>query len=481
VELRALVAQARGRQPVAPLLSDAALASLDEGSRGLAEQARAGDVYGLSTGVGALRDVTVHADAEVPLRLWRSHAARFGPELEDDDARATMLARLAQLAVGPSGVSPGMARALEGALQAGAVPVLHEYGAVGTADLSVLAELALALVGEGPWRGAPPAPVVPAPSDALPFLSSNAATVGTGALVHADLTGLLHAAERVAALSFVALRGAPDALDPRVFDDRRDPHATAVAARLAALVRGAPQPARLQDPFALRTLPQVHGVAVAALADVAAALRAELDHPRENPLPLPGAVLHHGQFLTQRLATALDTARAALVGVVTLSQARLAALVDPRLTGLAPFLADGPPGSSGVMILEYVAADLAARLRGHAGPTTLVRTTVSLGLEETASHATQGVRAARTVAALLPDLLACELLAAARALRLDPPRVPRSGPAGDLARTALDALGDVPLGDHPLGDELRRAAGLVRRWGGPSPDVATSRDLTRSD
>ncbi|QIG42955.1 aromatic amino acid lyase [Nocardioides anomalus] len=473
MELRSLVAQARGREPVAPLLTDAALTALDEGSRQLAELAAGGEVYGLSTGVGALRDVAVDADGGVPLRLWRSHAARFGPELDDADARAVLLARLAQLAAGPSGVSPALAVALEGAVVAGAVPVLHEYGAVGTADLSVLAELALALVGEGPWRGAAPPPAVPAVSDALPFLSSNAATVGTGALVHADLVGVLAAAERVAALSCLALRGAREAYDPRVFDERRDPEAAAVAARLTALLDAASERgARLQDPFALRTLPQVHGVATAALGGLEAALRAELDHPRENPLPLPGAALHHGQFLTQRLAAALDATREALVGVVTLSQARLAALVDPRLSGLAAFLADGPPGSSGVMILEYVAADLAARVRGVALATTLTRTTLSLGLEETASHATQGVHAARAVAGLLPDLLACELLAAARALRLDPARVPDGGPAADLAHCALAALGDVPLADHPLGDELRAAADLVRDW---AADPAVSR------
>lgn len=114
----------------------------------------------------------------------------------------------------------------------------------------------------------------------------------------------------------------------------------------------------------------------------------------------------------QRLAAALDGVRTAVVAVADLSQARTAALMDQRLTGVAAFGTDGTPGSSGLMVLEYVAADLAARLRALAVPATLTRTSVSLGLEEVASHATQSALLARQQAALLPDLLACELVAA---------------------------------------------------------------------
>lgn len=467
MSLASLVAQARGRAAVEPMLDDHARAALAAGSASLADAAEGGQVYGLTTGVGALRDVvTATQDGDRGLRLWRSHAARFGPELDDAEARATMLARLRQLAAGPSGVSVALAEALERALVQGAVPVLHGYGSIGTADLSVLAELALALVGEGPWRGAAPAPVAGTGADALPFVSSNAMTAGTGALVHADLGGLLAAAEQVAAVSFLALRGSAEAFDPRVFEGRDDPATAAAARRLAALVAGAGPGARVQDPFALRTLPQVHGVAGAALTEVGSALLAELDAPRENPLPVGGAALHHGQFLTQRLAAGLDGLRSSYAAVARLSQARLAALVDPRLTGLPGFLASGADGSSGVMILEYVAGDLVARLDAAAAPTALQRTSVSLGLEEAASHSSQGVLAARAMSALLPDLLACELLAATRALRLDPARLDGPSDAAARARAAVEAVGDAALEDHPLGDELRAAARVVTGWAG---------------
>ncbi|MDH2416287.1 aromatic amino acid lyase [Nocardioides sp. CER19] len=468
MELSELADEARGRRAVDAVLTPSARAAIAAGAETLEAAAAVQAVYGLTTGVGALRDVEVDDRASQGLRLLRSHAAAFGPELSDEETRATMLVRLHQLAAGSTGVTPALAESLERAVVAGAIPLLRGHGSVGTGDLTVLAQLALALAGEGEWRGTgrPPASVRVRSSEALPFISSNAMTAALGALAQVDLAGLLRASERVAALSFLALRGSPEAYDARVFARRADPHAAAAADRMTALVRGAAPPARVQDPFALRTVPQVHGVAAAALESAREALVAEIDAPAENPYPLAerGAVLHHGGFLTQRLAAAFDAVRESWVAVATLVQARLAALVDPRLTGLPAFLSDGAPGSSGLMILEYVAGDLAADIRLRTMPAALGRTTISIGLEETASHSTHSVRVARELAARLPDLLACELLAATRALRLAPERLPTAGGAAELGRAALDGLaqsGGTTLEDHVLGEELRAAADLV--------------------
>lgn len=441
MDLSELVAGARTGGPWPAVLDDAARARLEDGARRLAEAAAGGAVYGLTTGVGALKDQVVGADAEQALRLWRSHAGGFGPELDDDEARLTMAVRLRQLAAGPSAVSVPLAEALESALRSGAVPVLHGYGGIGTADLTVLAELGLALAGEGAWRHGRPEPVSPRASDGLPFLSSSARTTALAALARTDLGGLLHAIERVAAASFRSLRGNAEAYD---VPSSRDPATARAAARIAALVADAGPPARLQDPFALRTVPQVHGVAEAELERLGAAVHGELVSS-ENPLPTDRGPRHHGGFLTQRLAAALDGVRTAVVAVADLSQARTAALMDQRLTGGAAFGTDGTPGSSGLMVLEYVAADLAARLRALAVPATLTRTSVSLGLEEVASHATQSALLARQQAALLPDLLACELVAAEGAGR--PDRV--LGPELEHARSRVRDWAREPV--QPIG------------------------------
>ena len=424
-----------------------------------------GAVYGLTTGVGALRHVPIEAEPadtdSHALRLWRSHAGAFGPEVSDEVARGTMLVRLHQLLLGGSGVDPALVQALAEALAHDAVPRLHLYGGIGTADLTALSELGLTLAGELPWRRGSTAAAPIADGDALPFASSNALTAAVGSIAVTGLAALARAAEQTAALSHLALRGSLQAYDPRAHAGKDDPYAAAVAERLTTLLAGpARESARLQDPFGLRAVPQVHGPWEEALAAADRALAAEIGAAAENPLVVDGTTLHHGQFLTQRLAASLDAVRAAAVPALTLSTARLAALLDPELTGLAPFLADGPAGSSGLMIVEYVAADLLARVRAAATPVTGQRAVLSLGLEEHASHSTQAAWASHDLLGLLPDLLACELVAAVRALRLDPSRV-ADCPAGELFARADAALPDVRR-DHVVGPELEAAAALLR-------------------
>jgi histidine ammonia-lyase len=301
-------------------------------------------------------------------------------------------------------------------------------------------------------------PVRVAATDGLAFVSSNALTVATAALAVADLDDLAEAADRVAALSHLGLLGAMEAYDARALAAKHDPWAAGVAERLRHLLGDGPEPARLQDPFALRTVPQVHGTLREALATARSALTAEIGAGSENPLVTDDAVLHHGHFLTQRLATSLDTVRAAAHPFAALSAARTSALMDPRLTGLPPFLAADTAGSSGLMILEYVAADLVTRARRLAAPTT-TGAVLSLGLEEHASFSTQGARAARELTDVLGQLLGCELVAAVRALRLAPERA-LDCPARELLERGRAVLPDVP-DDHVLGPDIRAAMALL--------------------
>ena len=217
--------------------------------------------------------------------------------------------------------------------------------------------------------------------------------------------------------------------------------------------------ARLQDPFSLRTLPQVHGPFSEALDAARRTLRAEVGAAAENPLAVAGDVLHHGQFLTQRLAASLDALRAAAYPVLALSSARTSALMDPALTGLPAFLAEATPGSSGLMIVEYVVQDVLARVRSVMVPVTAAGAVVSLGLEEHASFSTQAAWACRNLVALVPELVAGELVAAVRALRTDPARLVECR-ALELYAAADAVLPDVGP-DHVLGPELRLAAELV--------------------
>ena len=452
-----------GPAPVA--LTDASVERIAASHEHLRTAGRSGAVYGLTTGVGALRnvptDITPGDGTSHALRLWRSHATGYGTTYDDATARAAMAIRLHQITSGRSGVSSDLASSLGAAVATGAVPDLHRFGSIGTGDLVPLSELGLTLVGERPWR-AGSAPVAAASEgDALPFMSSNALTLATAALVHRRLARLADAAEKATALSAAALQASLQAFDPRVHAGRPDAAQQGVAQRLMALLEPASWvPVRVQDPFALRTVPQVHAPFLDALVTTEQAVLVEVDDSTENPLVVAdGKPLHHGGFVTARLSATFDALRQATYPVIALSAARLSALVNPSLSGLPAFLASGPAGSSGVMILEYLAQDALARARIMTTPVSTGHAVVSLGLEEHASFSTQAVWACEQMVALAPVVLGCELVAAVRALRMDPHRLPDS-PVRQVYDQAAAVLSDE-RSDRPFTDDLAAAVRLV--------------------
>ena len=434
---------------------------------GLRAAGRSGAVYGLTTGVGALRSVPTDRTpgrGSPALRLWRSHAGGFGETFDDTTALVAMAFRLHQITSGRSGVSQALAGALAAALEVRAVPDLHRRGSIGTGDLIPLAELGLTLVGHRPWRVGHVAPAVVDDGDALPFMSSNAFTLATSALATDRLLRLSIATERVAALSSAALRGSLQAYDPRVHAGRPDAGQARVAARLTELLDdGSLRPqVRTQDPFCLRTVPQVHAPFVDALLRTRGTVSVEVDDSSENPMLVgDGVALHHGGFVTARLSAALDSLRQATYPVVALSSARLSALTDPAMTGLPAFLATGPPDSSGVMILEYVAQDALAMARTMTTPVSTGHAMVSLGLEEHASFSSQAARWVESLVDNASVVVACELVAAVRALRADPDRLP-SSPVRAVFEAAASVLDDDRL-DRPLGGDVEQAVRLVEQ------------------
>lgn len=425
-------------------------------------------VYGRTTGVGANRDTVVGGDdaRAHDLRLLLSHAAGVGEPLDPDVVRAAMLVRLNQLAAGGSGIHPRLVTALETALRTGALPVVHDGGTIGTGDLSPLAEIALALTGHVPWADGVVEPVGLAPGDALAFMSSSAVTLARAVLAVDELGRLLDAAHPVAALSYCALAGSPEAFAEAVHARRPHPGSVRAAARMRELLwhEGDLSPGRrIQDPFGLRAFPQVHGPALDSVDQLRRILEIEVNAAAENPLVdvATGAVFHHGQFSTAYPALALDQLRATVHHVAELSAARLGDLVEPDFTGLPAFLAGGPHGSSGLMILEYVAHDALGRLRHSAGPVTMGTSVISRGVEDHASFAPHAARSAASAAASFRVLLACELVAAVRALRLAD-----TAPHGRLLASIFhDVAAELPdeRADHRVGHEVALAGTLLDR------------------
>ncbi|HEX5618445.1 MAG TPA: aromatic amino acid ammonia-lyase [Solirubrobacteraceae bacterium] len=447
----ALAEAARGG-PITVELTTAAHARMARGHEAAERATALGPVYGRTTGVGANREIDIGADdlAGHALRLLRSHAGGLGEPLPEDVVRATVLVRLAQMAAG-GGSRPEVAAALAALLADARMPTVRDLGGLGTGDLTVLAQLGLALAGEGEDAG--PARLEIGAGDALPLMSSNAATFASAALVLADLWDLLDAGLGVAALSFQALRGNREAFADAVTEARPLPGITLVAARLRALTAGAEPPARRQDPFGLRCLPPVAGALAWSLHGLDEVLAVEINAAAENPLFAGGEALHNGGFHAASCALALDSLRLALVPFGSLAGARLSHLMAPDFTGLPPFLAADDSGSSGLMIAEYVAGDALARLRTGATPAVLGSVSISRGLEEHASFAWQSAGHARRTVGLLRTVIALEWVAAERALRMR--AVPATGVLAGARALARDF--DGRLEDRPLGGDVALA------------------------
>ncbi|HEY3749426.1 MAG TPA: aromatic amino acid ammonia-lyase [Pseudonocardiaceae bacterium] len=449
---------------------------LDEtGRKRMAASARAAEeivarqlVYGRNTGVGANRTETVAIDDREGhgLRLLRSHAGGIGELLPEEQVRAMLTVRVNQLLAGGAGVPPVFADVLAAALNAGAYPAVHEFGAIGTGDLTALAETGLVMHGERPWLGsAGPPPIVMAPGDALALMSSNALTIGLSALAWRTVRDLVAAAHVVTGLSFMAVDASLEPYAERVHRARPHPGQVQVAARMRALLGTPPRAAaRIQDPYGYRCFPQVHGLAVDAVDGLEQVLAVEVNAAAENPLisAEDDDAYHHGGFHCAHLGMALDTMRLALLHTGQLSTARLSTLTEPGFTSQRAFLAEGATGSSGIMILEYSAHSALAEVRSMAQPASLGHAVVSRGVEDHSSFAFQSARQTLRSAAAFRLALACELVAAVRALRLRAIEPDQDSPIGAAYRLADETL-DADMTDRSLSPDVQVAATLLDR------------------
>jgi histidine ammonia-lyase len=332
------------------------------------------------------------------------------------------------------------------------LPVIREHTGVGTADLSALATVALAVQERD-------GTLLLGPDDALPFLSSNAAALADAGLGLSRLSRAARAGLAVAALSFAAVDGNLEAFSRAV--ERVTPMlgARATCRAMRALIGSeASKGLRIQDPYGLRALPQSHGVLLDALAALRDTVGAYVNAPSENPVVLPdGAVAHHGGFHASYLAVAADSVRIAAVQSAQLVLHRLTYLSEPAHTGLAAFLGDGTPGASGVMVVEYVAAAALGDLRSAAAPAAVQTTSLSRGAEDHASFASLAARQLLATADSYELLVAAELLTAVRANRQ------RERAPGNTLRDVLAACAGLPTDQHDrdLTADLEVARSLI--------------------
>jgi histidine ammonia-lyase len=456
------LADRRERVSVAPTT----FAAVERAHQLAAELSTRFDIYGRTTGVGANRATAVSpTDSDYGMRLLRSHAVDAGDPLDDRTVRAMLAVRLIQLCVPGAGLDPAILGGLAAMLNDDALPELRQYASIGTGDLAPLAGTALTLIGERPASK----PLTPMPKwgadSALPFMSSSALTVARGCLALEELSRLERASSAIYVLSFLALAGNPQALSSIAAYASAAPYAGAVAHRLRSVLATTDLPdyrsARIQDPYGLRVYPVAQASVVASLHTLEAQLQRTLNSAQENPLfdIENETVIHHGAFYQASLSLELDGATLALALTAPITHSRIRMLNDPDTNGGNPFLASDVDGSSGLMMVEYVAAGAIAEIRNAAQPASAGTLVLSRGAEEDATFASQGVQQLERSIAAYRVLLCCELVGAMRLMRQRGLDDRFSGVVGDIL--ALAAVLPHNIEDRDLRGDIAAAELLL--------------------
>jgi histidine ammonia-lyase len=451
---------------------------------------RSAVVYGVTTGFGALADVTVGpADlARMQLALVRSHAAGIGTPLADDAVRALLLLRARTLAAGYSGCRVDLPARLLDLLRLDLLPVVPGKGSVGASgDLAQLAAIALPLVGEGQLHrpGEPPRPAAEllaehgltpltlAPKEGLTLINGTEPMQAVLALAVADAEHLARVADIACALSVEALLGTDRAYDERVQRIRPHPGQLDSAANLRALLAGSPLLAAhrwsdhaVQDSYSLRCAPQVHGAARDVLRHCRSVLAIELESIVDNPVVVSGVdggyeVMSTGNFHGQPLAFAGDLLAMAVAEFGSISERRVYRLLDPATSrGLPPFLAVEAGTNSGFMLAQYTAAALVGENKVLAHPASVDSIPTSGNQEDHVSMGWHAVRKAGEVLENVATVLAVEVLCAVGGVDLRADIAgpgPATGAVRDLVRSRVPAM----LVDREVTPQIAAVRGLL--------------------
>ncbi|HEU0245886.1 MAG TPA: histidine ammonia-lyase [Gaiellaceae bacterium] len=454
-------------------------------ARELVDSIRGEHTYGVNTGFGRFVATQIPEDkaGELQLRLLRSHACGVGEPYPDEVVRGAMLLRANALAKGFSGARVDTVELLVECFNRGLLPVVPARGSVGASgDLAPLAHLALPLVGEGEaivegrrldgaeaLRTVGLAPLRLASKEGLSLVNGTQFMTSMAALGVVRARRLAATADLACALSLEALQGSRTSFTPAVHRARPLKGQRDAAANVWRLLEGSAIIEshrwcdKVQDAYALRCAPQVHGACRDLLDYVEATVVVELNAATDNPLVLleESEIVSAGNFHGQPVAFALDALAIGVAELASISERRTERLVNPSLSeGLPPFLIEEGGLNSGFMIPQYVAAALVSENKVLAHPASVDSIPTSAGQED---HVSMGNAAGLKALRVLDNAertLAIELLAGAQAIEFLAPLRPGAGVCAvhDVVRSLSDRL----VEDRSLSADIERVAAAIR-------------------
>jgi len=408
-------------------------------------------VYGINTGFGKLCRVKI-SPAEIEKlqkNLILSHAIGVGPVFCEEEVRAAMLLQANVLAKGHSGVRVEVIDSLIKLLNSGITPMVPEKGSVGASgDLAPLSFVALVLIGEG-WafykkrllsgkealRKAGLKPLKLSAKEGIALVNGTEMMTGLGVLTLLKAERLADLADMAGALSCEAALATPVAFDEDLQRVRKHKGQSVSAKNLITLMKNSQirefhkACPKVQDPYSFRCMPQVHGAVRDVLGYVRSVLEIEVNSVTDNPLIFPEKkkIISGGNFHGEPVAMALDFLGIAMAELASISERRIAVMMDPNITDLPAFLISEPGINSGLMMAQTTAAALVSENKILAHPASVDSIPTSLNQEDHVSMGTIASRKAREIANNVEEVLAIEFLCAFQGVCFRAPLKPGIG------------------------------------------------------
>ncbi len=437
--------------------------------------------YGINTGFGAFANkvIPLEKTRRLQLNLIRSHACGTGDPLPDPIVRSMLLLKANSLAAGFSGARPEVVDRLLAMLNADLLPIMPCQGSVGASgDLAPLAHLALVLIGEGEARlggqrlersAALEAIGIevlrPAAKEGLALLNGTQLSLALALDGLFQAENLLETSIIAGALTVEGLAGSYAPFDDRIALASRLPGQVAVAQRLRSLLtdseihQGHKDCDRVQDPYAVRCMPQVFGAVQHTLTHAREVLAAAVNGVTDNPLVFEDAVLSGGNFHAEPVGFVSDFLAIAVAELASISERRID-LLDRRINpNLNMFLATEPGLESGFMMAHVTAAALVSENKTYAHPASVDSLPTSAGQEDHVSMAPWAGRKLQMICRNTARVLGIELLVGAHAIDCQRPLQPTP----ELQRVHAALREHVPYRDrdHRLDRDIEIMATLV--------------------
>lgn len=440
-------------------------------------------VYGINTGFGPLCTTKISKEETKILQsnILQSHSVGVGDPIDYQIAKLMLILKLQSLSKGYSGIAETTLNRILWHIDNNATPIVPSQGSVGASgDLAPLSHLFLPLIGLGKvhyqnqtiptkelFEKTGLQPLNLGPKEGLALINGTQFIAAHAVKVIEKLHNCLAQADIIGAMMIEGLQGSVKPFYNELHALRPYKGNIHVAKRVKKLLKGSEimedhiDCDRVQDPYSLRCIPQVHGASRNAWLHLKELLEIELNSVTDNPVIINEELtISGGSFHGQPLAMALDYACLAASEVGNISDRRIYLALEGNSPGVPKLLMDDTGINSGYMILQYTTAALASENKGLCFPSSADSIPTSLGQEDHVSMGSIGGRKALQVIHNVEKILAIELLTAAQAFEFRKPM--KSGPILDEIHKTLRKEVSFANKDRVFANDIEKGIEMIK-------------------